>query len=463
MSVLADGAASCVASIAEAIGPLSVEVAGVTGEVNESSTILVSQAERIGDIRDAGMAISSANGQIATLAETTLKAAEAADNDMRATTAEVSRSLERIEGLVAAVGHLAGKLGKLESAVKNVATVSAKIEQIARQTNLLALNATIEAARAGDAGKGFAVVAGEVKALSRQTSEATSQIGGTLTLLTQELRDLAAHSAEGARQAAEVGGSTQLIGGAMDRLGRAVERVAQDAASIAQATSAIKDRCDDFAQAIVVMAEGVETSSASLASAASRSERMLADSEQILMMTATSGVPTVDSKFIDAAVTGARRIEECFDAGIARGEITVDDLFDKDLVPIAGTNPQQYMTRYIPFLDRHLQAIHDPVLQVDEKIVWCACTDHNRMIPSHNPQFRQPHGPDPVWNAAHGRNRRRYPDKTAEAVATNTKPFLLQTYRRDMGGGRFVLMKDASAPIRVKGRLWGGLRVCYRV
>lgn len=48
------------------------------------------------------------------------------------------------------------------------------------------------------------------------------------------------------------------------------------------------------------------------------------------------------------------------------------------------------------------------------------------------------------------------------AVSRNTKPFLLQTYRRDMGGGVFALMKDASAPIRIEGRLWGGLRVCYR-
>ncbi len=77
-------------------------------------------------------------------------------------------------------------------------------------------------------------------------------------------------------------------------------------------------------------------------------------------------------------------------------------------------------------------------------------------------QFRKPHGADPIWNAANGRNRRIYKDKTATAVSKSTRPFLLQTYRRDMGGGVFALMKDASAPIRVEGRLWGGLRVCYR-
>jgi hypothetical protein len=33
---------------------------------------------------------------------------------------------------------------------------------------------------------------------------------------------------------------------------------------------------------------------------------------------------------------------------------------------------------------------------------------------------------------------------------------------RDMGGSRHILMKDLSAPINVKGRHWGGLRLAYK-
>lgn len=32
---------------------------------------------------------------------------------------------------------------------------------------------------------------------------------------------------------------------------------------------------------------------------------------------------------------------------------------------------------------------------------------------------------------------------------------------RDMGGGRMVPMIDVSAPIIIKGRHWGGLRLAY--
>jgi len=31
-----------------------------------------------------------------------------------------------------------------------------------------------------------------------------------------------------------------------------------------------------------------------------------------------------------------------------------------------------------------------------------------------------------------------------------------------MGGGQFVLMKDVSAPIVVRGPHWGGIRLAYR-
>jgi methyl-accepting chemotaxis protein len=55
-----------------------------------------------------------------------------------------------------------------------------------------------------------------------------------------------------------------------------------------------------------------------------------------------------------------------------------------------------------------------------------------------------------------------FQDRTGLAAARSTRPFLLQTYRRDMGGGQFALMKDLSAPITVQGRHWGGLRIAYQ-
>ena len=83
-------------------------------------------------------------------------------------------------------------------------------------------------------------------------------------------------------------------------------------------------------------------------------------------------------------------------------------------------------------------------------------------LPTHNPEYSKPQGRDPAWNAANCRNRRLFNDRAVQKVGANTKPFLLQTYRRDMGGGKFVLMKDLSSPIFVNGRHWGAFRIGFR-
>jgi len=458
----AQDAGRLVATVATEIGKLAIEIADVAGDVQRVSRLVEGQAQHFGELRDATNTIVSSNQRIADKAAQTLAKAATARAEVATSSSEVETALATINGLVESVRRIGAQLAGLETAMQRIGKVAANINGIARQTNLLALNATIEAARAGDAGRGFAVVAGEVKLLAKQTSEATAEIDATIGALGGELRQLRQESGEGEKRAEIVVRSATSIGHAMRLVGDAVADVNENVGQIAEETRDIAGRCDSFGGAVGELVGTVERSGEALKSASRRAENVLTLSEGIMVTTARSGFETIDTKFIRKAQEVAKQIEARFAQAIAAGEITVDALFDKNLVALPGTNPQQYMTRYIEFLDRALPALHDPVLSLDERVVFCACTDHNRMIPSHNPQFRKPHGSDPVWNAANGRNRRIYEDKTALAVSRNTEPYLLQTYRRDMGGGTFALMKDASAPIKVEGRLWGGLRVCYR-
>ncbi len=177
---------------------------------------------------------------------------------------------------------------------------------------------------------------------------------------------------------------------------------------------------------------------------------------------AESGIETQDTPIIRLGVDAAQRISAEFEAAVSRGEITTGRLFDERYREIPGTNPKQFMTDYVKFTDRVLPEIQDPIRKMDPRIVFSVAWAKGGYLPTHNPEYSQQPGDDPAWNAAHCRNRRLFNDRAVQKVAANTKPFLLQTYRRDMGGGKFMLMKDLSSPIFVNGRHWGAFRIGFR-
>lgn len=170
-----------------------------------------------------------------------------------------------------------------------------------------------------------------------------------------------------------------------------------------------------------------------------------------------------DQAFIDIATRVARDVSTRFEKAISSGEISMEDLFDTDYRPVEGSNPAQVLTRYIDFTDRVLPEYQEPALEQNERIAFCAAVDPNGYLPTHNLKYSKPQKPDdPVWNAANCRNRRIFTDRTGKAAGANTKPYLIQSYLRDMGGGVFVLMKDLSVPVVVNGRNWGNIRLGFK-
>ncbi|UCF53777.1 MAG: methyl-accepting chemotaxis protein, partial [Bradyrhizobium sp.] len=375
-------------------------------------------------------------------------------------------NLGHCDTVIAELNELASGVGlssrDLKSADERVAKVSGSIEAIAKQTNLLALNATIEAARAGDAGRGFAVVASEVKNLAEATRQATLQISDTVRDLDGQIGNLIGESGDASQRAKSAGDGAQQISGIISRVQQGFASVEAQIDSVTRAATSNLGHCDTVIAELNELASGVGLSSRDLKSADERVAKVLDISEGLIALIADSGVETADAPLIRIVMDTAKRISATFEAAIDRGEITLAKLMDENYREIAGTDPKQYLTDYVDFTDRVLPEIQDPIQKSDPRIVFCVAWARNGYLPTHNPNYRLPQGKDPVWNNANCRNRRLFSDRTVKKIAANTKPFLLQTYRRDMGGGQFVLMKDLSAPIMVRGKHWGAFRMGFR-
>jgi methyl-accepting chemotaxis protein len=165
--------------------------------------------------------------------------------------------------------------------------------------------------------------------------------------------------------------------------------------------------------------------------------------------------------FINLAIEAAGRVANAFEDAVARHEITLNDLFDNEYVPIPGTEPLQHHARFLDLAEKLLPDIQEPLLAGDKRMVFCVAVDRNGYLPIHNMIYSRPQRPgDVLWNAVHSRNRRIFDDRAGLSAGRVVRPYLIQNYPRNMGD-RIVMMWEIDAPIRVFGKHWGGLRTAY--
>jgi methyl-accepting chemotaxis protein len=444
------------------IGGLGVELADVASNVQEVANRVSAQSELFTHLQKTAETMVSANHNIADASRAVQSASSEAVGDINLSKGAVETAVKHIAALVDSVDRIETRLSAVSSALAQVAKVSTSIEAIAKQTNLLALNATIEAARAGTAGRGFAVVASEVKSLAEATRQATHEIGGTMRDLDGQLGNLIDESSEASSRAKTASEGATQIQNIITRVQDGFNKVGQEIDGVAKAATSNLGHCDTVIEELRNLANGVDLSSSDLKHADERVTKLLDLSENLISLIADTGIETSDAPLIRVVVETAKRISDIFETAVERGEITLDALMDENYRKIPSTDPKQYMTNYVEFTDRVLPAVQDPIQKSDPRIVFCVAWAKGGYLPTHNPNYRLPQGKDPVWNNANCRNRRLFNDRAVKKVAANTKPFLLQTYRRDMGGGNFVLMKDASSPIFIRGRHWGAFRLGFR-
>jgi len=356
------------------------------------------------------------------------------------------------------VSQAAEQLLTLQETASKIQGISDAINGIAGQTKLLALNATIEAARAGEAGRGFAVVADEVGKLSMKTTSATGEIesmvketqgkiSGTVSIIeqvvgrTEEMTDtMKKVGSSFSNIATAVGDSSDAmtrIGGFLDGQSESVEQIA---GSIGHVLDSMKETSTS-SQSVSMKALDVSNSA-----------------EHIFEFLVDFDITSLDRVVLQKAKEGADQVQALFENSIDAGTITESKLFSNNYRPIPDTDPQKYHSDFDGFTDRELPKIQEPILASLDDILFVVAQDVNSYLPTYNDYLSQPLTGDYERDLVHNRTKKIYGDRAGKRASKNTNPFLLQTYKRDIGDA----LHDLSIPLYVKGKHWGCLRVGFK-
>jgi len=261
-------------NIKYAINDITAHLSEILTEIGNSANQVEAGSRQISDggqalaqgTTEQASAIQQLSASIDEVAEETKKNAQNA-NEANERTLDVRATAEAGNKQM---GDMVNAMEEINESSNNISKIIKVIDDIAFQTNILALNAAVEAARAGQHGKGFAVVAEEVRTLAARSAEAARETTGLI---------------EGSIDKVEAG--TKIANDTADSLEGILKSVAKVTDLVSNIAMASNDQATSIAQitqGIEQVSQVVQTNSATAEESAAASEELSGQAELLKNM-----------------------------------------------------------------------------------------------------------------------------------------------------------------------------------
>ena len=156
-------------------------IENIAGSTESTAEAIQGQAQICGEIREHAEHAQKLTNEMIISSDKVSDTVDAGVNSMQELGDQADNVSQCSAEMETVIEELTKKVGQVEGFVDSIISISS-------QTNLLALNASIEAARAGEAGRGFSVVAEEIRTLSEDTKNASTNITNIIKELNVDTR-----------------------------------------------------------------------------------------------------------------------------------------------------------------------------------------------------------------------------------------------------------------------------------
>ena len=444
-------------------GDLAIGCADAAGRVQAVAASIATQTRVLSELQAVMANLETDQRQVTDATDEARLLSDNARSRLKEGAEIIATSVAELAELTKMVARVGGQITNFASAMDQVRRTTTIIDGIARTTKMLALNAAIEAEKAGTAGRTFAVVAAEVKKLAQDTRAATDEINVTMDSLTSEgdafVQELQGGMAKSRAAEANFGRILDTCGVVIelvDQVDRQTDDIARSTSMIHDSVCRVGDELSGFANAALANGERLDD-------AFSQMGKLEQSANGMFDAIVHSGFATDDRHFVDIAIEHTEQIVALTEKALRQGRVTADALFDFNYREIPGSKPPQFDTSLNSFADASWRPLLDSIVNLDPRIISCACTDKNGYLPTHTTQYsRAPKG-DPIYDAAYCRNRRIMLDDTDKLAKASTKAFHVAVYRRESEDGGYHIVRNVYVPMMIAGRRWGDFEVAYRV